>query len=804
MADVTEWNSDGPTFPLEVSTDKYYYVQGEGIRITLLNVGDENITFYVPPDLYIVNVWGQLIVDTEWCPKLQWIVNIPPNSTYEGGWNQKYLICDMYGWDIPPTGDQVPQGRYLISAGMDIAGYGDEIMPIWDSVWIEIGPAPPSLSADAGSDHVVNEGDIVHFDGTGSSGPSPMGEWEDEFDDSSKIAHIEDVHVYSGRVELDNVSFSVLHTFDTDEGFILEDDAPETWFAWDPTLKAMKWHSYRGDPYDTWEKMVRDTPFNVTDRFNFQASVDYVYTRADSLSEVYPFIAMKKENRRITSKTGPADNSLPASLYGGNPNDDHHAVRMWDDTGVKKEPLNVVYIDRFNERLRFEIEYDSDTRMLTAQLLDRFGGLMGSGSSYMPSPFILSKYGVGSMADGGGGYSEGWADNISFSAFGYKSPGTVVSEVISAPEGFSNWGFLNLSSTEPWGTSVLVDVLDENGSVLVSGIRGSDCPFDLGAHFDNSQRNITLRATMDTSRVATPHLHSWNVSWFVPVNLSYFWDFNNYADGDGDGNFTNDVDATGPTPSWTYGDNGEFTVTLTVTDGLGNHDTDASNVTVLNIAPTISDVSYELSEVNVGILFRIAGEKWHNVEIHVFEDDVEIGYANITRYPGSPNDQMVALANITVDFSSNYSAVAYYTPEDDPINGRLWGANPAWLIIESEEEERRAHHTFNVRHEETWVWVVEDLKAYFPLPSVMVAAIGSDPGSDDLTFTWDWGDGTTTEQLHYNDGTGPDPYPSPEVNPITIAHVEEHEYPSAGFYTIVLTVTDDDGGVSTVSFTVSV
>ncbi|MFQ5884809.1 MAG: hypothetical protein ACE5IO_06885, partial [Thermoplasmata archaeon] len=44
-------NSDGPTFPLEVSTDRYYYGLGEDIVITITNIGDELITFGYWPDI---------------------------------------------------------------------------------------------------------------------------------------------------------------------------------------------------------------------------------------------------------------------------------------------------------------------------------------------------------------------------------------------------------------------------------------------------------------------------------------------------------------------------------------------------------------------------------------------------------------------------------------------------------------------------------------------------------------------------------------------------------------------------------
>ena len=91
----------------------------------------------------------------------------------------------------------------------------------------------------------------------------------------------------------------------------------------------------------------------------------------------------------------------------------------------------------------------------------------------------------------------------------------------------------------------------------------------------------------------------------------------------------------------------------------------------------------------------------------------------------------------------------------------------------------------------------------FILPSVhepLFTASTTDPGSDDLTFTWDWGDGTDDTITYYNDGVGPAPYPSPwGTYPFSVANVLGHVYSEPGMYTVTLTIEDDDGGVNTIT-----
>ncbi|MCK4445286.1 MAG: PKD domain-containing protein, partial [Thermoplasmata archaeon] len=250
----------------------------------------------------------------------------------------------------------------------------------------------------------------------------------------------------------------------------------------------------------------------------------------------------------------------------------------------------------------------------------------------------------------------------------------------------------------------------------------------------------------------------------------------------------------------TYGDNGVFNVTLTVEDDDGGIASYATTITVDNVAPTVDVQAYVLANFTL----RIAGEKWHNVEMFIYADDEEIGYAEVVRYPGNPDEQTASTGYIKCDITRTITAEIIYTPEDDPVNGQINGANPVWLALSFEDgSEVRLKHTFNVQHPETWEWNV-NINPYLMGHEITFEATATDPGSDDLTFTWNWGDGTPeNETTYYNDGTGPDPYPSPGgTYPFTATDMQKHTFRASGVYAVVLTVEDDDGGVATASLTI--
>ena len=250
-----------------------------------------------------------------------------------------------------------------------------------------------------------------------------------------------------------------------------------------------------------------------------------------------------------------------------------------------------------------------------------------------------------------------------------------------------------------------------------------------------------------------------------------------------------------------YGDNGDFTVEVTISDDDGGSVTQSAKISVNNVDPTLDPNSVEARAV-LDLTLRVSGEKWHDVSLEMIRAGVPVQLIYIVREPGSPDLQSKTEPNVNVNLFEGVPLTVRYTPMDDPVNGQKWGATPVWVILGFDDgTEVWLNHTFKVRHPKTWVWEIKDISNYFIGKNITFSATASDPGSDDLTFEWDWGDGTTSTSTYYNDGIGPDPYPSPDVNPMTATDVQMHAFMLPKVYTVTITVTDDDGGSGSLSFT---
>jgi hypothetical protein len=84
-----------------------------------------------------------------------------------------------------------------------------------------------------------------------------------------------------------------------------------------------------------------------------------------------------------------------------------------------------------------------------------------------------------------------------------------------------------------------------------------------------------------------------------------------------------------------------------------------------------------------------------------------------------------------------------------------------------------------------------DLNAHFIGLAFEITSHIIDPGSDDETLTFTYGSQVKTV-TYLNNPPNPDPYPSPEVNPLDIMDTTTLIYEGLGILTIQ--TEDDDGG----------
>lgn len=256
--------------------------------------------------------------------------------------------------------------------------------------------------------------------------------------------------------------------------------------------------------------------------------------------------------------------------------------------------------------------------------------------------------------------------------------------------------------------------------------------------------------------------------------------------------------ATGTfTITHTYGDDFAYPGALVLMDDDGGVGGGGMTFSIANVAPALLEV-HAMATAAFGI--RVAGEKWHDVSLTLSQNGEVAGTAGVVRMPGSPDNQTAWSGDVTIDLTGDFQATLVYTPEDDPVNGQPNGDNPVWLLVRFDDgSEGRIQHNFNVQHPDTWTWSVGDLLPLFVGKDITLSARASDAGSDDLSFTWDFGDGSSATTLAYNNGASADFRPSPDGTfPFDAGCAQHHVYAAGGGHAILLTIRDDDGGETTV------
>jgi len=222
--------------------------------------------------------------------------------------------------------------------------------------------------------------------------------------------------------------------------------------------------------------------------------------------------------------------------------------------------------------------------------------------------------------------------------------------------------------------------------------------------------------------------------------------------------------------SWSYattdGPKESQTVTISADDGHGEKASVDFNLTVNNVPPAVTAPANQSADEGTAKLFSLGSFSDPGVKDSPWTVDVDWGDGSTHTRASSSSQGSLGSQSHTYADNGTYTVTVEVTDKDDGNGSAKFQVSVANLPP-----------------------TIGDITVS-PTPVAANSEVGAsagftDPGTlDTHTALWDWGDGTTSSgTVTESSGSG------------TAAGT--HTYTSAGIYTVILTVTDKDGGKDT-------